>query len=67
VRRSHVSSAIYDHASILKLLEWRWSLAPLSARDTFANNLGDELDFTLPLASAPTIEVPAGPYGGLCG
>ncbi len=28
-----VDSTVYDHTAILKLIEWRWSLAPLTLRD----------------------------------
>ncbi len=66
VKRQTVSSKIYDHASILRLIESRWSLQPLALRDANANNLMDELDLTIPVASAPTIDVPAGPFGTAC-
>ena len=65
-RRGVTSSKIYDHASILRLIEWRWSLQPLSVRDENANNLADELDFTRALAAAPVINVNPGPFGVAC-
>jgi phospholipase C len=65
-RRRYVSSTIYDHASILRLIEWRWGLPPLSERDAQANNLAEALDFTRPDVSAPVIDVPTGPFGGSC-
>lgn len=65
-RRHHVSSTVYDHASILRLIEWRWSLEPLTVRDSAANNLGEELDFAHPRTSAPVIDVPVGPFLGRC-
>ena len=65
-RRGLVSSGVYDHASILKLIEWRWSLEPLSERDANANNLAEELHFASPTASAPALDVPAGPFGAPC-
>lgn len=65
-RRGVTSSKVYDHASILRLIEWRWSLQPLSVRDENANNLADELDFTRSLASAPVINVEPGPFGVPC-
>ena len=37
---------VYDHTSILKMIEWRWSLPALSIRDDAANNLAEALDFT---------------------
>jgi phospholipase C len=36
---------VYDHTSILKMIEWRWSLPALSVRDDAANNLAEALDF----------------------
>jgi phospholipase C len=44
-KRGHVDSTSYDHTSILKFIEWRWRLAPLSARDAAANNLLSAFDF----------------------
>ena len=35
-RRGRVAHGTYDHTSILKLVEWRWGLAPLSVRDAQA-------------------------------
>ena len=65
-RRHYVSSTVYDHASILRLIEWRWGLPPLSERDAQANNLAEALDFMHPETSAPVIDVPAGPFGDSC-
>jgi phospholipase C len=65
-RRRHVSSTVYDHASILRLIEWRWGLAPLTVRDAQANNLADALDFAHPQTAAPVIAVPTGPFLGRC-
>ncbi|MEY2567931.1 MAG: phospholipase [Actinomycetota bacterium] len=52
-----VNSGVYDHASILKLIEWRWGFAPLSARDASSDvaNLADALDFTNPDAALPQL------------
>ncbi len=66
-RRRYVSSAVFDHASILRLIEWRWGLTPLTVRDEQANNLADVLDFAHPKTSAPPmIDVPTGPFLGRC-
>lgn len=43
VGRGSVSSRLYDHASILKLIETRWGLQPLALRDAQANDLRDGL------------------------
>jgi phospholipase C len=44
-RRGYVSHATFDHTSILKMIEWRWGLAPLTPRDRYARNLATALDF----------------------
>jgi phospholipase C len=49
-RRGHVDHTPYDTTSILKFLEWRWGLPPLTSRDTAANNILAAFDFT----QAPT-------------
>ncbi|MCU1459057.1 MAG: alkaline phosphatase family protein, partial [Actinomycetia bacterium] len=36
----------YEHTSILKMIEWRWGLKPMTARDKHAKNLADALDFS---------------------
>ena len=36
----------YEHCSILRMIEWRWGLEPMSARDANAKNLAEALDFT---------------------
>lgn len=43
-RRSHVAHGLYDHTSVLKMIEWSWDLPPLAPRDAAANNLADVLD-----------------------
>jgi phospholipase C len=61
-----VASEVYDHASILRAIEWRWNLQPLSVRDAQANNLANALNLSDWNPDAPTIEVPGGPFGALC-
>jgi phospholipase C len=50
-----VSHNIFDHTSILKLIEWRWSLAPLTARDASGEigNLASIMNFTSPDPNVP--------------
>jgi phospholipase C len=43
-----ITHAQYDHASILKLIEWRWGLEPLTARDRAAAAFLEAFDFTQP-------------------
>jgi phospholipase C len=64
--RNTVAHGLYDHTSILKMIEWRWSLRPLTVRDSQANNLAEVLDFSQRNLNAPTFAVPAGPFGGAC-
>ncbi len=54
----------YEHCSILKMIEWRWGLEPMRARDRQALNFAHALDFstrrepvTLPAFSAPPATV----------
>jgi phospholipase C len=42
-----VARDVYDHTSILKMIQWRWNLPPLSVRDAAANNLATALDFNV--------------------
>jgi phospholipase C len=65
-RRGYVSHIQFDHTSVLKLIEWRWGLAPLTVRDAAANNLAYALDFDHPNYFAPLYGVPGGPFAGVC-
>lgn len=47
-RRARVHHRDYDPTSILKMIEWRWRLQPLSPRDAFVHNLAEALDFVNP-------------------
>ena len=60
-RRRYVAHATYDHASILRLIEWRWRLEPLSIRDAHAKNLAAALDFSRRDLRAPRFAVPRVP------
>jgi phospholipase C len=67
--RAHtVSHLDFDHTSVLRFIEWRWGLAPLTVRDMHARNLAEALDFGAPRRRrAPQFRVPVGPFGTLCG
>lgn len=65
-RRNFIAHNQYDHTSVLKMIEWRFGLPPLSARDQTANNLAEVLNFASPNASAPAFNVPSGPFGSPC-
>ncbi|HVV01253.1 MAG TPA: alkaline phosphatase family protein [Verrucomicrobiae bacterium] len=64
--RGTIAHGLYDHTSVLRMIEWRWSLRPLTVRDAGANNLAEVLDFSRSNPAAPQFSVPAGPFGGLC-
>lgn len=63
-RRGYVAHNTYDHTSVLKMIEWRWDLAPLTPRDAAARNLAEVLDFSRPASTvAPRYVVP--PFAGV--
>jgi phospholipase C len=64
--RGLVTDTVFDHTSVLRLIEWRWGLEPLTVRDATANNLADVLDFTRRPQKAPQYAVPPGPFGTAC-
>jgi phospholipase C len=66
-RRATVSHDVFDHTSVLRLIEWRWQLTPLTVRDAAATNLAVALDFSAPARAAPPFRVPLGPFGAPCG
>jgi hypothetical protein len=47
-RRGYVDHTLYDTTSILKMIETRWNLAPLTDRDANANDLSNALDLGHP-------------------
>jgi phospholipase C len=58
-RRGFVAHNVYDHTSVLKAIEWRWDLPPLTPRDAAANNIAEVLDFAKkPNLDAPRFSVP---------
>jgi phospholipase C len=65
-RAGVVSHTQFDHTSVLKLIEWRWSLEPLSVRDATANNLAEALDFSQASRRPPLLFVPPGPFAPPC-
>ena len=52
-----VNSTVFDHTSVLKLIEWRWNLQPLTARDSSAEigNLASVLHFANPRTAVPAL------------
>ncbi len=45
----------YEHCSILRMIEWRWGLQPMTARDAHAKNLAVALDFS---KRRPPVDLP---------
>jgi phospholipase C len=66
-RRATVAHEVLDHTSVLRLIEWRWHLPPLTVRDASATNLAAALDFNASRRVAPQFRVPLGPFGRPCG
>jgi phospholipase C len=64
--RGGVNHTVFDHTSVLKMIEWRWHLEPLTIRDSSANNLAEALDFSRKNVNAPAFAVPPGPFGSPC-
>ncbi len=58
-----INSLLYDHTSVLKLIEWRWDLEPLTARDASDEiaNLALALNFQSQDTSLPALPVIAEP------
>jgi phospholipase C len=61
-----VSALVFDHTSVLKLIEWRWGLAPLTARDASndVENLAYALNFDHPNETVPAFPQPFAPVLG---
>jgi phospholipase C len=54
-----VSNVVSDHTSILKFIEDRYGLTPLTARDAAANDLTEYFDFSAPsFATPPALSQP---------
>ena len=52
-----IDTGLYDHTSVLKMIEWRWGLAPLTARDGSDEvaNLAEALNFAVQDTSLPVL------------
>src|SRR5437667_94689 len=62
-RNPQVNDLVFDHTSVLKLIEWRWSLTPLTARDgsNDINNLAYAMNLAQSDPSVPTLPAPQAP------
>jgi phospholipase C len=61
-KQAAVTHDFYDHTSVLKLIEWRWGLQPLTQRDashapTDPGNLATVLNFSQPVTKVPKLPV----------
>jgi phospholipase C len=63
-----VKGMTFDHTSILKLIEWRFGLDPLTPRDASRDvrNLARALRFKHPNAKVPTLPEPESPAPTPC-
>jgi len=64
-RPGYVSPGIFDHTSVLKLVQEKWNLPPLTARDAAATAPLDALDLSSPPAflKPPSLPAPSLPWG----
>jgi phospholipase C len=60
---ARVKHPVTDHTSILKLIEWRWGLSPLTSRDASSDvrNMADVLAFHRPIVEVPPLPTPIAP------
>jgi len=66
---ARVINSVFDHSSVLKFIEWRWNLVPLTPRDASADidNLAHVFDFDRPDFSVPDLPNPIAPPPQPCG
>ena len=59
VNNPRINSDLYDHTSVLKFIEWRYGLPPLTKRDASneIGNLASALDFNNPDPTVPSLPV----------
>ena len=64
-----IDSTLYDHTSVLKLIEWRYNLPPLTSRDASdqIGNLAQALNFSTPDYSVPSLPTVPPPIPTPCG
>ncbi len=55
-----VSHTVFDHTSVLRLIEWRWGLDTLTARDASSQigNLATAMNFSAPDRGVPSLPNP---------
>jgi phospholipase C len=66
-RRGHVDHSIYGFESILKMIRYRYGLAPLTPRDLFANNIAAAFDWeSKPQLEPPSLPTPPNVMASAC-
>jgi phospholipase C len=65
-RRGHVDHSIYGFESILKMIRYRYGLAPLTPRDLYTNNIAAAFDFEVPDFAPPPLPHPAEVIASAC-
>lgn len=65
-QRGYVGHNLYDHTSILSMIEWRFGLQALTVRDAQARNIAESFAFGAANLAAPRFNVPAGSFGQIC-
>ena len=67
VRRGHVSHQIFGFESILKMIEYRFGISPLTKRDAYAQNIARSFDWTSnPRVEPPQLPDPPAVVGAQC-
>jgi phospholipase C len=67
VRRGHVSHSIFGFESILKMIEYRFGVGPLTRRDAYAQNIARSFDWeSKPRLALPSLPDPAAVAGHQC-
>lgn len=63
-KRDCVTDTVFDHTSLLKFIEDKWVLPPLTQRDAHANSIMETLDFDQPgfAGAKPALAAPAKPF-----
>jgi phospholipase C len=67
VRRGHVSHSIFGFESILKMIEYRFGIDPLTRRDAYAQTIAHSFDFeSKPRLALPDLPDPPAVAGHQC-
>jgi phospholipase C len=65
-KKNYVSNTPMDYTAILKLIELRWNLQPLTRRDAAQASMEEFFDFVNPPWMTPPANVPVQPTNMLC-